>query len=77
MLTLFDMRHPEANKPPSVHGRRLGTFLLADPEFGAYDCEYYKLRNVNDVYEKLSVAHDRARGCPMRGKYKNKRFTYN
>ena len=70
MNTLFDTRHKDTNVSSDEHGIRLGSWFLSN--YGDFE-DYYKLRNVQSTMQITNVAHNRAKGCPHRGKdLKNK-----
>ena len=71
--TLFDFTHKDTVEDHKTHGKRLGLFFLA---FFGDDDEYYELRTGHPV-GNLNKAHNRAKGCPMRGKYAGYGFTEN
>ena len=64
MAVLFDTRSAEANVSAAEHGKRLGLLLL---NRWTGDTEYFTVTGTSNIFTRLQMAHERAKGCPMRG----------
>jgi len=68
MNVLFDKTNKESNVPAETHGKRLALFFL---QYFGDDNEYRKLRG-SRIFFNINEAHNRAKRCPMRGKFQGK-----
>ena len=71
MNTLFDFSRQPVDH--MTHGKRLGSFFL---QFFGGDDGYSEIRSGHPL-SNLTTSHNRAKSCPLRGKYQGRQFTLN